>query len=265
MDYQNICREVVAVSRSIGDWMWQERKKFSEAQVETKSFNNLVSYVDKTSEEKFVKELLRILPESGILGEEGSNSNLDNDFIWIIDPLDGTTNYVHGIPAYCTSVALQHKGTTVLGVVYEPNNKECFYAWKGSPAYCNENEIHVSDKNSLKTSLLATGFPYDDFSKMENYIDILKFFMKETRGVRRIGAAALDLCYVASGIFDGFYEYALQPWDVAAGAFIVQQAGGKISDFSNGENFIKGGEIIAANSHLHETIQKKVDFFFNGQ
>jgi myo-inositol-1(or 4)-monophosphatase len=263
MNYENICKQVIKISIEIGDWMVAERLKFSQENVETKAFNNLVSYVDKTAEERFVKELLELIPGSGILGEEGSSIESSNGYVWIIDPLDGTTNFVHGIPVFCTSVALQFEHKTVLGVVYEPNRKECFFAWKNSTAFCNNKSISVSQNNELSKSLLATGFPYDDFSKKENYIEILKDLMAETRGIRRLGAAALDLCYVAAGRFEGFYEYALQPWDVAAGAFIVERANGKVSDFNNGKTYASGHEIIATNDFIHDELQKKIAHYFH--
>ncbi len=255
---EHLCAQTVTISKAIGNWIVTEREQFSLQSTEEKSFNNLVSYVDKSSEKRFTKELLALLPNSGILGEEGTSINLDADYIWIVDPLDGTTNFVHGIPAYCTSVALQYKKETILGVVYEPNSKECFYAWKDGGAYLNSKKIQVSSSKNLNQTLLATGFPYDDFDRMKNYLEVLQYFMQTTRGIRRIGAAALDLSYVACGRFDAFYEYALQPWDVAAGSFIVQEAGGKVSDFKNEDNFIFGTDIIASNATLHKVVQEKI-------
>jgi myo-inositol-1(or 4)-monophosphatase len=262
MDYENICKKTIKISQEIGDWMVKERVKFSQENVESKSFNNLVSYVDKEAEKRFVEGLLKLIPDSGILGEEGSSIESSNGYIWTIDPLDGTTNFVHGIPVFCTSVALKLHDETVLGVVYEPNRKECFHAFKNSNAFCNKRQIKVSQNDTLSSALIATGFPYDDFSRQENYIEILKELMNETRGIRRLGAAALDLCYVATGRFEGFYEYALQPWDVAAGAFIVQQAGGKVTDFNNGDTYGSGHEIIATNSLVHELLQSKIRHYF---
>lgn len=262
MDYEKICKETIQISREIGDWMVEERKKFSQDNVETKAFNNLVSYVDKEAEKNFTERLLKLIPGAGILGEEGSSVDSLNGYVWIIDPLDGTTNFVHGIPIFCTSVALQYNKETVLGVVYEPNLKECFHSFKGSKAFCNSSPIQVSQNQELSASLIATGFPYDDFSKQDNYIEILKDLMNETRGIRRLGAAALDLCYVAAGRFEGFYEYALQPWDLAAGAFIVQQAGGMVTDFKNGSAFHSGAEIIATNELIHASLQDKIRHYF---
>lgn len=262
MNYEQLSNKVIQLSQDIGNWMVAERQKFSQDNVETKAFNNLVSYVDKQAEDRFVKGLTDLIPDSGILGEEGSSIESNNGFIWVIDPLDGTTNFVHGIPVYCTSVALQYKSKTVLGVVYEPNRKECFYAWENSSAYCNAKTIQVSQNETLSKSLLATGFPYDNFSRKENFMNILKDLLSETRGIRRLGAAALDLCYVAAGRFEGYYEYALQPWDVAAGAFIVQQAGGKVTDFKNGSSYGSGHEIIATNKLIHEALQAKIGHYF---
>lgn len=262
MYYQEICEQVVKLSIEIGSWMFDERKNFKPSKTEEKTFNNLVSYVDQESERRFIEGLKKIIPNSDILGEEGiDNENSNSDWLWIIDPLDGTTNYIHGIPAYCTSVALQKKGRTVIGVIYEPNQRECFYAFEGGIAYLNGDPITVSSSDDLKHSLLATGFPYDYFDKMEGYMELLKHLMKNSRGVRRIGAAALDLCYVASGRFDAFFELALQPWDVAAGSFIVKQAGGHTTDFKNGNEFIYGAEIVASNKHVHNQILQQIEKF----
>lgn len=262
MNFEKIIEEVKTLSIGIGNWMFDERERFSEDKVESKTFNNLVSYVDKESEKRFVEGLKKILPEAGILGEEGvSNTPKNNDLRWIIDPLDGTTNYVHGIPAYCTSVALEKNGKIVLGVIYEPNRKECFYAFENGGAYLNNKKIHVTNSNILKQSLLATGFPYDYFDKMESYMEMLKFLMKNTRGVRRIGAAALDMCYVACGRFDAFFELALQPWDVAAGSIIIKEAGGVSTDFMGSYDYIFGKSIVSSNGKIQKLLLETIKEF----
>ncbi|CAG5078237.1 inositol monophosphatase family protein [Parvicella tangerina] len=259
MELERIIKEVIDLSRSIGDWMFDERKQFSEERIESKSFNNLVSYVDEESEKRFVEGLNKILPTAGILGEEGVDNKSENeDLRWIIDPLDGTTNYIHGVPAYCTSVALEKEGQIILGVIYEPNRKECFYAFEGGGAFLNGIRIQVTNTNDLKSSLLATGFPYDYFDRMDNYMELLKHLMKNTRGIRRIGAAALDLCYVACGRFDAFFELALQPWDVAAGSIIVKEAGGQCTDFSGGQAYIYGKSLVSSNLKVHEQILNSI-------
>lgn len=259
MNHDKICNSVIELSKSIGDWMFEERKRFSEDTVETKTFNNLVSYVDKESEKRFVNGLNDILPEAGILGEEGvDNSSTEQEYLWIIDPLDGTTNFIHGIPAYCTSVALKHNDEIILGVIYEPNRKECFYAYQNGGAFLNGTPINVTKTQDLSQTLLATGFPYDFFDKMENYMELLKHLMRNTRGIRRIGAAALDMCYVAAGRFDAFFELALQPWDVAAGSIIVKEAGGHTTDFIGGKDYIFGKAIVSSNGPIHEILLQAI-------
>lgn len=262
MNYDEICNSVIELSKSIGDWMFEERKRFSEDKVESKTFNNLVSYVDKESERRFVDGLNQILPVAGILGEEGvDNTDIDQEFLWIIDPLDGTTNFVHGIPAYCTSVALKHNNEVVLGVIYEPNRKECFYAYENGGAYLNGAPINVTKTEDLSGTLLATGFPYDYFDKMESYMELLKHLMRNSRGIRRIGAAALDMCYVATGRFDAFFELALQPWDVAAGSIIIKEAGGVTTDFEGGTDYIFGKSIVSSNGAIQQTLLKTIEDF----
>lgn len=259
MNYQDIIDQVISLSKEIGNWMFEERKRFSLENVESKTFNNLVSYVDKESESRFVAGLTKIIPNSGILGEEGvDNSSIDNPIRWIIDPLDGTTNYVHGVPAYCTSVALEVEGEIVLGVIYEPNRKECFCAYKNGGAFLNGSNIKVTPTSGLNQSLFATGFPYDYFERMDGYMELLKYLMKNTRGIRRIGAAALDMCYVACGRFDAFFELALQPWDVAAGSIIVAEAGGISTDFNGGNDYIFGKSIVSSNQHVHQKILEAI-------
>ena len=204
----------------------------------------------KTSEKKIVAGLEKIFPQAGFITEEKTINKIGEEYNWIIDPLDGTTNFIHSIPCYAISIALMQNKTLVMGIVYEINLDECFYAWEKSKAYLNEKEIHVSKNVSLEHSLLATGFPYYNYSKMDEYIELFKHFMVHTRGLRRLGSAATDLAYVACGRFEGFYEYSLQSWDVAAGAFIVQQAGGKVVDFKGKNDFVFGKEIIASNAFI---------------
>ena len=170
---------------------------------------------------------------------------------WIIDPLDGTTNFIHAVPAFSVSVALEKDGELLIGIVYEINLDECFYAWKNGGAYLNGKKISVTGGSSLKGSLIATGFPYKEFSQMDRFFFTLKFLFNKTHGVRRLGSAAVDLAYVACGRFDGFFEYNLNPWDVAGGGLIVREAGGKVTDFSGGQNFLFGKEIIACNPNIY--------------
>jgi myo-inositol-1(or 4)-monophosphatase len=248
-------KEVVRICQTVGGFIRQEAHAFDRSRIEFKqSFNNLVSYVDKEAEIQLIRELKRILPGSGFLAEEGThNSDEKHEYEWIIDPLDGTTNFMHGLPVYAISVALTQNDQVILGVVYEVTRDECFHAVKDQPACCNHKAVQVSGVASLQESLLATGFPYYHQDKRDDYLNIIKIFLEQTHGIRRLGSAAIDLAYVACGRMDGFFEYNLNAWDVAAGAFIVQQAGGKVSDFTGGTNFLHGGQLIAAGA-VHEAM-----------
>lgn len=259
---QILCQQVCDLSRETGDFIRKERLKFSSSKVETKGKNDFVSYVDKTSEKRIVEGLEKLLPQSGFIAEEGTSTKKGEVYNWIIDPLDGTTNFIHGIPCFAISIALMRNNELIMGVIYEINFDECFYAWEGSKAYLNGTEIQVSEATKLSDSLIATGFPYYDYARMKEYLDLFQHFMKNTHGLRRLGSAATDLAYVACGRFEGFYEYSLQPWDVAAGAFIVKQAGGKVSDFNGGENYIFGKEIVAGNANCFPEFLDAVQLFF---
>ncbi|MCD6354844.1 MAG: inositol monophosphatase, partial [Prolixibacteraceae bacterium] len=196
--------------------------------------------------------LKKLLPGSGFIAEEGTATAKNETFKWIIDPLDGTTNYIHGIAPYAVSIGLMENDVLVLGVIYEITANEMFYAWKESAAFLNGSEISVATASKSEDTLIATGFPYYNFEMLDDYIEAMKYFMKHTRGIRRLGSAATDLAYVAAGRFDAFYEHALHSWDVAAGVFILQQAGGKVTDFNGGNNYLFGGEIIAASGNYFD-------------
>lgn len=263
MNYEALCQEVIVLAKEVGQFMKDENAKIRTGDVEAKEhFNSLVTYVDKTVEQKVIARLAELLPESGFIAEEGTTDKIGEKYNWIIDPLDGTTNFIHGLPTYCVSIALQENDEIVMGVIYEPNIKECFYAWKGSKAYMNGKEISVSKAARMEDSLLATGFPYWDFNRMDAYLRILKDFTARTRGIRRIGSAAVDLAYVACGRFEAFYEYSLKPWDIAAGAFIIEQAGGVVTDFKGVRDLLSGKEILAANPHIHPELQQKIESEF---
>lgn len=261
-DLQYICNEVCTLSKEVGNFIRNEQKKITTSEIETKSQNSLVTYVDKTAEKTIVEKLRQLIPGCGFITEEETASHKNEDYIWIIDPLDGTTNFIHGIPCFCISIGLTFKNTLVLGVIYEVNMDECFYSWEGAKAYMNGKEISVSKTSTLQDSLVATGFPYYDYAHTEQYMNLFKHLMKNCRGLRRIGSAAVDLAYVACGRFDSFYEYSLNPWDVAAGAFLVQQAGGKVCDFNGNNNFLFGKEIIASSDNIQTEMLNTVKHFF---
>ncbi|OFY69844.1 MAG: inositol monophosphatase [Bacteroidetes bacterium RIFCSPLOWO2_12_FULL_37_12] len=246
MDIDILLHGVIELCYETGNFISHEREHFNKSAIEYKSFNSLVSYVDKEAEKKIVSCLKKLLPESNFITEEETEKPSQGKFTWIIDPLDGTTNFIHNIPCYCISIGLKKDDEIILGVIYEMNLEECFYAVKGKSAYCNGKEIHVSNVVRLDDSLIATGFPYENFGELQEYLRILSVFMKKTHGVRRLGSAAIDLAYTACGRFEGFFEYNLNSWDVAAGSLIVKQAGGIVTDFSGGDNYIFGKQIVAA-------------------
>ncbi len=261
LDLAHLTDQVITLSRSVAAFIRTESAHFTEASVESKSLNNLVSYVDKGAEQRFVDGLGTFLPEAGFIAEEGTGTR-EAELNWVIDPLDGTTNFVHGIPCYCTSVALMRGNEVLLGVVLEITRDECFSARKGGGAYLNGTAIRVSTRKTLVESLLATGFPYDDFGREAQYMELLRALMHNSRGIRRLGSAAADLAYVACGRFEAFYEYGLNPWDVAAGALIVQEAGGTVTDFQGNGAYVFGEEIVASNGAIHTELIGPIGKFF---
>ncbi len=261
-ELENLCRKSCEVVKKVGLFLKQELGKVSSEAIETKALNSLVSYVDKTAEQQLVKGLGVLVPKATFLTEEETIEQKEGEFQWIIDPLDGTTNFLHQLPFFSISVALQHHQKTVLGIVLEVNRDECFYAWKGGGAFLNDMKIQVSNSKTLGDSLIATGFPYYDYDRVQPYFKTLDFFMSNTRGIRRLGSAALDLVYVACGRFDAFYEYSLNAWDVAGGAFIVQEAGGVVMDFEGGDNYLFGKEVIAVNPNIRDAFFKPINSAF---
>jgi myo-inositol-1(or 4)-monophosphatase len=262
MNLELMTQQTADLSQAVGQMIRSEVDKLEENDVEYKGVHNLVTYVDKKAEDILVKELKMILPEAGFIAEEDANLEKGKRFNWIVDPLDGTTNFIHKIPLYSISLALNDGDETILGVVYEINLQECFCAWKGGPALLNNKPIRVTDTAILDKSLIATGFPYYDYSKLDPYLALFKDLMKSSRGVRRLGSAAVDLAYVAAGRFDLFYEYGLNPWDVAAGALIVKQAGGTVSRFNGDDQYLFGKEIVASNRRVHPEFMEKLKRYF---
>jgi myo-inositol-1(or 4)-monophosphatase len=252
MDLKQICFDAIEIIKATGNYISDEMQSFDKKKVESKGVHDFVSFVDKTAEKTLVKGLSEVFPEAGYIAEEQTVAQTNAQFKWVIDPLDGTTNFIHGLMPFAISVALMDEQEVVLGIVYEISRDEVFYTWKGEKAYLNGNEIRVTDAPKVKDSLIATGFPYYDYDRLPQFMKTLDFFMQNSHGLRRLGSAATDLAYVACGRFDAFYEYSLSPWDVAAGAFLVQQAGGKVCDFSGGDNYIFGKEIIATNSKIFD-------------
>lgn len=261
-DLRLLCEEVQVVSLRIGKFIAEERKKVKPSDIEIKGSANFVSYVDRESEKIFIEELKRIFPPAGFIAEEDSTLQKANRFNWVIDPLDGTTNYLHGVPVFATSVALLENNFPVVGVVHEINLDECFYAWKNGGAWLNGEKFSIAKTNSLKEALISTGFPYEEQGWHEKYISLFSDVQKSSVGIRRAGSAATDIAYVACGRYDAYYEYGIHAWDVAAGALLVQEAGGIVTDFIGGKDFIFGERFVCGNKNVHRELLEKIKIHF---
>ncbi|MBE2256937.1 MAG: inositol monophosphatase [Ignavibacteria bacterium] len=216
--------------------------------------SNLVTEVDKKSEEVIMKIIKSEFSDHYILTEESGDLSTDSDYKWIIDPIDGTINYAHSIPLCCVSIGVEHKGELIFGAVYNPMGNEFFYAGKGEGSFLNNKKIKVSQNNNFRKSLLVTGFPYNTSDNPRNPVGVFAEVVKQDIPVRRLGSAALDLCWVACGRFEGFWEFNLNAWDTAAGALIVTEAGGKLSSFEGGEYSVYDNEILASNGLIHNDL-----------
>lgn len=210
-----------------------------------KAANDYVSEVDHEAEQAIIRTLLEAYPDHSILAEESGASG-KSEYQWIIDPLDGTTNFLHGFPQYAVSIALAHRGIVTQAVVYDPGRNDLFTATRGRGAHLNETRLRVSKRGELRSSLIGTGFPYRSFGHVDAYMAMLRDMMKHSAGVRRAGAAALDLAYVAAGRLDGFWELDLSKWDIAAGALLITEAGGLVGDLEGNDGYMQSGNIVAA-------------------
>jgi len=264
MNLTQLCEQVINITKKTGQYIRTESQSFDPSKIEHKGVNDLVSYVDKTAEEQIVAGLKEIFPDSGFITEEGTAQDKHDVYNWIIDPLDGTTNFIHGLPIFCISIALMERGEAVLGVVYEVNKDECFSATKGGGAFLNGSPIQVTKVQHLRDSLMCTGYPYTDFGLLQVYLQMLGAFMGKSHGVRRLGSAAADLAYVAAGRFEGFFEYNLKPWDVAAGILLVQEAGGRVSQFNGSPGDpVFGKETLATNGLIHDETCRLIGEYWN--
>lgn len=272
MDTKQLCHEVCELAREVGDFLVGERRKLhGVVDSQSKGIHDYVTCFDKESERRIVERLRMLLPDSGFIAEEGTAGASGRErFTWIVDPLDGTTNYIHGLAPTCVSIGLQdnmlsaehHAPVMTVGVVHEIWANECFWACDGiEGAFLNDANISVSSTPALSDSLVATGFPYVNFSLMPEYMRFLEWTMRNTHGVRRLGSAAADLVYTACGRTDAFYEYGLKPYDVAAGAYIVEKAGGRVGDFRGGPNWLHGGEMVAGNRLIFDELVEQLNFF----
>lgn len=252
MIYSDLTESVIGLTKNTGLFLKSMTGKLTEGMIETKGQMDFVTDVDKKAEKLLLDGLSLILPEAGFIAEEGTYTNHGEVFNWIVDPLDGTTNFIHGVSPFSISIALMKKEDLVIGVIYDPVADECFSAWKDGPAHLNGKIIRSSSRNTLSQALVATGFPYTDFSMVDGYMGSFRELIGCTHGIRRLGSAAIDLAYVACGRYDAFWEYHLKPWDVAAGTLIIQQAGGQVSDFHGGKDYLFGQTFVASNGLIHK-------------
>ncbi|MEL7532115.1 MAG: inositol monophosphatase family protein [Bacteroidota bacterium] len=244
--------------RRTGQFAREEFHRFSFSDVRFKRERDPVSYVDINAEKMLKEGCLRLIPGSGFINEESEDTPSENGWMWIIDPIDGTTNYTHGLANFCISLALQFEGATQMAYIYAPILEEMFTARKGKGAFLNDQAIAISERPNLAEALISTGFPYANFPWRDQYLALIISLMDQAHGLRRMGSAALDLAYVAAGRFEGYFEYGLSPWDVAAGALIVQEAGGKVSDFNGEDDYLYGSQIVVSNGNIHQDLLQEI-------
>jgi myo-inositol-1(or 4)-monophosphatase len=247
----------VRAARSAGNVIIRNLGKLDTLAIHTKNRNDFVTEVDRQAEQEIIFTLRKAFPGHGILAEESGLQEGD-EYQWIIDPLDGTTNFLHGFPQFAVSIALRHKGRMEQAVIYDPLRQELFTATRGAGAMLNDRRIRVTKRNSLEGSLLGTGFPFKSQQHLDAYLDMFRALFPQAAGIRRAGSAALDLAYVATGRLDGFWEIGLNIWDMAAGVLLIQEAGGLSSDFSGGDNHLESGNIVAGNPKLFAEILKTI-------
>lgn len=253
MELEQLTRSVCDVARRAGAYIAEERRRFQEEKVERKHAHDYVSYVDKGSEQLIVEALRELLPEAGFVTEEGSAVYHDEQYCWVVDPLDGTTNFIHEYPSYCVSIALCQGHEILLGVVYEVTSGECYYAWQGGGAWLDGRPLHVSS-HAVGEALLCLQLPYNSDAYRPVIHRLIDAFYGRAASVRMIGSAALALCYVAAGRLDGYVEKFIGRWDYMAGALIVQEAGGCVTDYDGQADFTQGNCVVAANDIIHQDL-----------
>ncbi len=248
----------IKAARRAGNLINRASLDIDQIKVNVKQQNDFVTEVDRAAENTIIETLREVYPSHAILAEESGETTGDSEYQWIIDPLDGTTNFIHGFPQYAVSIALAHKGVLAHAVVYDTNRNELFTASKGAGAFLNDKRIRVSKRVKLEEALLGTGFPYRMFEHIDTYLAIFKEMTRRSAGVRRPGAASLDLAYVAAGRLDGFWELGLSPWDMAAGALLIQEAGGLVSDLDGDGNYLKTGNIVGGNPKVFNQLLQAI-------
>ena len=256
LNLQELTEKVRALAVETGSFIRQERSRFSRERVEKKHAHDYVSYVDKESERRIVACLRELLPEAGFIVEEGSAGFSGEPYCWVVDPLDGTTNFIHDNAPYCVSIALRDREEILIGVVYEICRDECFWTCKGDSSYRNGEPVHVSDVDCADNAFLALGLPYDADAYRPVFRKLVDGVYGKVAGTRVVGAAAAEMCYVACGRFDARVEALLGPWDIAAGILIVQNAGGRVTDFCGGDSYEQGSQVVASNGKMHDFLLK---------
>jgi myo-inositol-1(or 4)-monophosphatase len=243
----------VSAARAAGSIINRASLDVEALRVSSKGTNDFVTEVDTAAEGAIIETLLKAYPNHGILAEESGRNHgaKDSEYVWIIDPLDGTTNFIHGLPIYCVSIALSYRGVVQQAVVYDPSRNDLFYATKGRGAFLNDRRLRVSKRTRMSDALIGTGFPFRRGDNAKRYVKMFEEVMVQCAGLRRPGAAALDLCYVAAGYYDAFFETGLAPWDVAAGSLIVTEAGGLIGNFTGEADYLHQREVVAGNPKIY--------------
>ncbi len=250
----------VRAARTAGDIIVRSMDRVNLLTITPKGRNDFVSEVDRQAEREIIHTLQKAYPTHAFLGEEsGRQGPAKTDFVWVIDPLDGTTNFLHGFPQFCVSIALLHRGRIEKGVIYDPLRQELFTAARGAGASLNNRRIRVSKQNGLKGALLGTGFPFKDQRHVDAYLGMMRDLMRDTAGIRRAGSAALDLAYVAAGRLDGFWEIGLKRWDMAAGILLIQEAGGIVTDLEGKDKYMESGNVLTANPKLHQIMASLIE------
>lgn len=264
IDKSDFLKTAVDASRIAGEVILHNIGKLSKKDIDTKQVSDFVTRVDKESEDVIIRIIKERFPEHSILAEESKKETAPDEFRWIIDPLDGTTNFIHGFPVFSVSIALEHNSDVIAGVVYDPVRKESFAALKGSGAYLNCTQLKQIETNDMSNALIATGFPFRKKEMIDKYLEVFRKLFCKVSDIRRAGSAAIDLAYLAAGRCDGFFEIGLSPWDIAAGSLLIQETGGIVTDFGGGPDYLETGNIVAACPALHHEILKEVRSVFKG-
>ncbi|PPD43966.1 MAG: inositol-1-monophosphatase [Methylobacter sp.] len=248
----------VRAARSAGDLILRSSDNIGQLRIDQKGKNDYASEVDRMAEREIINIIRAAYPGHAILAEE-SGEHQGNDFVWVIDPLDGTTNFLHGFPQYAVSIALKHKGRLEVGVIYDPLRDELFTAKRGGGATLNNRRLRVTQPLGLKGALLGTGFPFKTDQHLKAYLNMFSSLTMECAGIRRAGSAALDLAYVAAGRLDGFWEIGVMEWDIAAGVLLIKEAGGVVTDFSFNDNYLQSGNLIAGSPKMHQLMYQLIE------